>query len=117
MDAFIGNARNVAALRDSLHIARGGSFVVAGQCPDGCDVELCSHVGEPLNSSGKRERISGPASRRVSSKVSFGANFGGLVRMVKVRGEAARAALENGRAASTDAANYLDFIRRIGVLG
>ena len=116
-DWFMGNARDIAALRDSLHLARGGSFIQGGRCPDGCDINPCSHVGEPLNASGKRERPSGPEATRVSSKVSFAANFGGLVRMVKARGVEANLTLATARHASQDASDYLDFIGRLRLPG
>ena len=111
-DWFMGNAREIASLRDALHLARGGSFVQAGHCPDGCDVQFCSHVGEPLNKSGTRERISGPVSAK-GANVSFAANFGGLGRMVKARGSEANQALATARHASQDAADYLNFIDRL----
>lgn len=88
---FVGPAREVAELRDALHIARGGFFVTAGACPD-CRSSSCPHVGEPLNSNGNRERLSGPPSAR-SKTVGSAANFGGLVRMTKARGAAANAVL------------------------
>lgn len=93
---FVGPAREVAELRDRLHIARGGSFIAPGGCPD-CDVPRCAHVGEPLNSKGTRERRSGPPSA-VTEKVSYAANFGGLVRMLSVRSQRARNVLDQQRA-------------------
>ncbi len=89
---FLGPAREIAALRDALHEARGGSFVLDGNCPDG-DGPGCAHVGEPLNANGIRERRSGPESARTSG-TTHAANFGGLVRMVKVRGGPARSVLD-----------------------
>lgn len=113
-ETYLGPARKIAELRDALHLARGGSFVDRHSCPDGCDPKSCSHQGEPLNASGKRERMSGPESARVSRAVSHAANFGGLVRMIKVRGPEARASLDRLLAESADAKDYVDFIMRIG---
>ena len=64
IDSFFDRAFGVAELRDALHIARGGSFVEEGHCPDACGDTPCKHVGEPLNASGKRERLSGPEAAR-----------------------------------------------------
>lgn len=112
-DTFIGSARVVAQLRDELHLVRGGSFVDRTCCPDDCSPSNCTHHGEPLNASGKRERASGPEHARVSGKVSHAANFGGLVRMMKVRGNAARARYDMLLTAHPDAKTYADFILRI----
>jgi len=60
IDAFFDIAKPIILLRDELHIARGGSFVDADTCPDGCSPNDCLHHGEPLNAAGKRERIGGP---------------------------------------------------------
>lgn len=79
---FLNKALFLAQLRDELHLLRGGSFIGVGECPD-CIDQHCRHTGEPLNASGKRERISGPESLRVSSSTSYAANFGGMLRMLK----------------------------------
>jgi hypothetical protein len=113
-ETYLGPARKIAELRDELHLARGGFFVDRKSCPDGCEPKVCSHHGEPLNASGKRERLSGPESTRVSRGVSHAANFGGLVRMIKVRGPDARTRLERVMAESPEARSYVDFIVRIG---
>ena len=113
-ETYLGPARRIAELRDELHLARGGSFVDRNLCPDGCDPMSCRHHGEPLNASGKRERMSGPESTRVSRLVSHAANFGGLVRMTKVRGADARERLNRALLESEEAKNYFDFIVRIG---
>lgn len=84
-DHFIGSALSIARLRDELHLARGGTFVSAGQCADKCRQNPCAHVGEPLNASGIRERRTGPESTKGKS-VSYAANFGGLLRMLGSRG-------------------------------
>lgn len=112
VDFFIDYARDVAALRDSLHVARGGTFVNRTSCPDGCSIETCRHHGEPLNAEGKRERASGPETARVSQKVSYAANFGGLVRMLKTNSESARIEFRRIRADSDVAHRYISFIHR-----
>jgi hypothetical protein len=112
VDHFLGNAREVAQLRDILHLARGGSFVTRENCPDECNLEICPHHGEPLNAAGKRERLSGPASRRVSPAVSYAANFGGLVRMLKTNSPAARTELRQVRLKNETAHKYISFVHR-----
>lgn len=107
---FIDTARSIAILRDKLHIARGGSFVDRNDCPDDCKPEICTHHGEPLNAAGKRERLSGPQSTRPSSKVSYAANFGGLVRMLKTNSEQARLTFRKLRAQNDGAHKYISFI-------
>lgn len=111
-DHFIGPAKQVANLRDVLHLARGGTFVIQGNCPDKCSLKKCPHIGEPLNAAGKRERNTGPSSRRPSQNVSFAANFGGLVRMLKTDSENARAELRTIRKKSNVAHQYVSFIHR-----
>lgn len=112
LDHFFGPARPVARLRDQLHLARGGSFVHRDSCPDQCEPSSCSHHGEPLNADGKRERKSGPASCRVSREVSYAANFGGLVRMLKTNSEAARGRFRDLRVGDEVAHEYISFIHR-----
>ncbi len=111
-DYFIGKALDVAELRDALHKERGGSFVQAGQCPDGCSSDACAHVGEPLNASGKRERLSGPKSARVSQSVSYAANFGGLVRMLKCSSTKARSVFRKICQQKETAWEFVSFIHR-----
>lgn len=111
-DHFVGPAKAVASLRDHLHIARGGSFVDRQNCPDGCLPEECTHHGEPLNASGKRERLSGPKSTRVSPQVSYAANFGGLVRMIKTNSEKARTEFRRIRFEDDLAHQYVSFVHR-----
>ena len=111
-DHFIGKATDVARLRDTLHRARGGTFVEVGHCPDGCPQASCTHIGEPLNASRKRERLSGPKSARVSQSVSYAANFGGLVRMLKCSSPEARAAARAVCRESATAWEFLNFIHR-----
>ncbi len=111
IDSFFDRAIGVARLRDALHLARGGSFVEIGNCPDECDAP-CTHIGEPLNASGKRERLSGPESTRPSLKVSYAANFGGLVRMLKTDNKEARTVFRQIRKESKTADHYISFIHR-----
>jgi len=110
-DHFIGSAIGVAALRDALHINRGGTFVQAGRCPDPCAAGTCRHIGEPLNSSGVRERRSGPENAKGPS-VSYAANFGGLLRMLGTRGQEGRAIITQHRRESMVAAAFVDFMAR-----
>lgn len=110
-DFFIGPARGIAVLRDRLHVARGGSFVSKRNCPDGCRPNKCTHHGEPLNAAGKRERASGPESRRPAN-VPFAANFGGLMRMLKTRSADARKVLINLRASDDGTHDFISFMHR-----
>lgn len=112
VDHFVGPAIPIARLRDELHIARGGSFVTGNRCPDDCRDTNCEHVGEPLNEQGKRERLSGPSSRRVSQTVSYAANFGGMVRMLKTNSDRARAIFRSIRQDDDIAHAYISFIHR-----
>lgn len=111
LDHFIGPAMGVALLRDALHIQRGGSFVKAGRCPDRCAAGKCLHIGEPLNAAGVRERRTGPSKSR-GSKVSYAANFGGLLRMLGSRGEDGRTILTTQRGQNASAASFIDFMAR-----
>lgn len=106
---FLGQALGVARLRDRLHVARRGSFVDRIDCPDGCDPTLCAHHGEPLNAAGLRERRSGPESTQ-RGRVAYAANFGGLIRMMKTRSDAARAELADEIGENSTAAAYAEFI-------
>lgn len=109
-DIWIGNARELACLRDELHRQRGGTFVDPMQCPDGCDPGECPHGGEPLNANGTRERRSGPESRR-GDNARCADNFGGLVRMLKCRGDAHRT-IARYWAENATCRSYIDFIHR-----
>ena len=115
-DIFIDRALPLAEFRDTMHSARGGSFVDPATCPDQCIIHACSHAGEPLNANGKRERLQGPETRRVSAKVSHAANFGGLVRMLKARGPKAKKTLRDTLQVNAVAQSYVDFIARNGVV-
>jgi len=112
VDSYFGLARPVAQLRDELHLARGGTFVRREECPDRCAINTCTHDGEPLNEQGKRERPSGPESCRPSTRVSYAANFGGLLRMLKTRGSEARQIFRRIRRESVTADRYIEFIHR-----
>jgi hypothetical protein len=111
-DYLLCPARPVAELRDILHIARRGSFVEGGMCPDRCAENPCAHTGEPLNAAGKRERKGGPDATRPSEKVGFANNFGGLVRMLKTDNESARNVFRTARFANPVAHEYISFIHR-----
>ena len=111
-EIFIDQALPIAHFRDALHEARGGTFVDRATCPDGCTMQTCTHHGEPLNANGKRERLSGPDSCRVSTRVSYAANFGGLVRMLKAQGRTARAVREALIQENAIGRAYDDFISR-----
>ena len=110
LDIFVDRALPIARLRDALHIARGGTFVDRASCPDRCSADNCTHHGEPLNANGKRERPSGPESSRVSTRSSHGANFGGLVRMLKAQSPNARAIRQAQLRENTVGRAYDDFI-------
>ncbi len=110
-DHFIGPALDVALLRDELHLNRGGSFIQPGHCPDRCPDANCSHVGEPLNAAGVRERRTGPNSAR-GRNVSHAANFGGLLRMLGSKGSEGRRILAEHRCKSTATAAFIDFMAR-----
>lgn len=112
VDVFFGEAKPLTLLRDNLHIARGGSFVDPNNCPDRCPPLTCRHAGEPLNEQNKRERISGPISARPSDKVSYAANFGGLVRMLKTRGPEAKIIFRRLRIQYNIINDYISFIHR-----
>ncbi|WP_368865489.1 hypothetical protein [Stenotrophomonas maltophilia] len=108
-DYFLGPALPIIALRDELHVKRGGTFVNACHCPDGCVPGLCPHAGEPLNASGKRERRSGPKTCRPLG-VDYAANFGGLLRMLKTDSADAREKFRDMRSSNMVAHEYISFI-------
>lgn len=111
-DFFIGPAKDVAYLRDQLHLARGGTFVDKFNCPDKCKPDECRHHGEPLNANKKRERLSGPKTTRPSANVAYAANFGGLVRMLKTDSERARTIFRKVRKENDVAHEFISFIHR-----
>lgn len=110
-DFLICPSKPVAALRDSLHIARGGIFVEAGACPDHCPQNPCKHVGEPINENGVRERVQGPDSAK-GKKVSAANNFGSLVRMLKTENQDARAEFRRLRKQDDVAHKFISFIHK-----
>lgn len=76
----------------------------------------CTHIGEPLNSAGKRERASGPKACKPAGS-SYAANFGGLVRMVKTSNKKEQKqksllALQAACAADPVASAYVAFVQR-----
>lgn len=107
---YFKEAHFIATLRDELHIIRGGSFVSPGACPDLCYPQTCSHIGEPLNASGKRERASGPTATRVSRQTSHAANFGGMLRMLKSSSKESSLRTRQIIRTNFEYCNYLDFI-------
>lgn len=111
IDFILCPAKPIAAVRDALHVARGGSFVAVGACPDDCSGDSCLHVGEPLNAAGIRERLSGPVSTR-GANVSYANNFGGLVRMLKTQNAIAREELREIRKSDEVAHRFISFIHR-----
>jgi hypothetical protein len=109
-DYFFGSATDIALLRDRLHVARGGTFVNRNNCPDGCLPVECSHHGEPLNANGRREKITGPNTRRVSSSTPSAANFGGMTRMIGVSNDERRRTLQTLRRDNDTIHRYLSFV-------
>jgi hypothetical protein len=110
-DYFVGSAVGVAALRDALHLNRGGTFVQAGRCPDRCPAATCRHIGEPLNKSGTRERKTGPDESK-GKNAANAANFGGLLRMLGTRSKEGRAIITHHRREDAAAAGFVDFMAR-----
>lgn len=111
LDFFVGYALPIAQLRDALHLERGGSFIQRSQCPDGCAIQNCTHIGEPLNASGVRERRSGPESTK-GAGVSYAANFGGMLRMLGSRGAQGKELLKAEYASDPTKAKFIDFMAR-----
>lgn len=111
LDYFVGYALPIAQLRDSLHLERGGTFIQKGNCPDGCAAQNCTHIGEPLNASGVRERRSGPESSKGPS-VSYAANFGGMLRMLGSRGKNGKDILKNEYSSDPTKSRFIDFMAR-----
>lgn len=111
LDYFVGYALPIAQLRDALHLERGGTFVEVGNCPDKCVEQACLHVGEPLNAAGIRERRSGPITS-TGSKVSYAANFGGMLRMLGSRGSKGKELLRIEYFSDPTKARFIDFMAR-----
>lgn len=111
VDHFVDAALPVARLRDILHEARGVSFVARGACPDRCTPTDCTHVGEPLNKGGVRERRTGPVSA-TANRVSYAANFGGLLRMLGTRSREAKDALRRATTEDDTSKRFVDFMAK-----
>ncbi len=111
LDHFVGYALPISQLRDALHLERGGSFIQEGNCPDGCTGQNCTHVGEPLNASGVRERRTGPESSK-GPHTSYAANFGGMLRMLGSRGKNGKVILKKQYASDPTKARFIDFMAR-----
>jgi len=114
-DHFIGLAQDIIFLRNELHLTRGGTFVNKANCPEQaceCADDFCAYEGEPLNAAGKRERLKGPPSTRPSQKVSYAANFGGLIRMIKTSGIDSRKKFRELRKSNPAIDDYISFIHR-----
>lgn len=111
VDFIICPSKPVAVLRDVLHTKRGGWFVEAGECPDGCTEGSCTHVGEPINAEGVRERVTGPKTAK-KGNVNAANNFGGLVRMLKTDNETARAAFREARKRDQIAHDFVSFTHK-----
>jgi hypothetical protein len=113
-DSFVNFAQPVAALRDDLHLLRGGWFNSFANCSEkpecGC-TQLCRYEGEPINVKGVKERRVGPPSAR-AAKVEYAANFGGLVRMLKTSSEEMRQCIYGHCHTSPIARSYVEFIHR-----
>lgn len=112
-DIFFGSALKIALLRDSMHIARGGSFLPKECITDFCNCNSmpCSYFGEPLNASNIRERRHGPPTAR-GKNVSYAANFGGLLRMIKTSNNLMRKSLINHLLKCSTSMEYVSFIHK-----
>lgn len=108
-DSFIDRAKPLAKFRDDLHIMRDGSFLDPSDCPDCDSPASCEHAGEPLNAAGNRERIHGPEGLKPSNS-SYGANFGGLVRMLGTKSSEAEDVYNYWRANNRVVHKYISFI-------
>ncbi len=111
IDYLLCPSQPIAVLRDALHIARGGTFVKSGFCPDSCPGSSCKHIGEPINAAGVRERVDGPNSAK-GVNVSAANNFGGLVRMLKTDDDNARSIFRTLRRQNQTAHDFISFIHK-----
>lgn len=114
IDQYIGLAQDIIILRDALHETRGGVFVTKGNCPEedcNCPDNFCTYEGEPLNAAKKRERRKGPPSAKPKG-VSYAANFGGLIRMIKTSGLESRRKFRQLRVSNPSIDEYISFIHR-----
>jgi hypothetical protein len=89
-------SKEIAAMRDDLHILRGGSFI----------------NGEPINASGYRERLSGPDENK-PNKVTHMANFGGLVRMLGTKSKESKTKLTEYYNMGGGCREYIDFVKYV----
>jgi hypothetical protein len=89
-------SKEIAVMRDELHILRGGNFVNE----------------EPINASGYRERLSGPDENK-PPKVTHMANFGGLVRMLGTKSKPSKIKLQEYYDAGGTCKEYIDFVRYV----
>ena len=110
-DYFIGHSSPIIEMRDALHVLRGGTFVGKGACPDGCELDVCAHTGEPLNKSGVRERRTGPISAK-GARVDYAANFGGLLRMIKTSSTDATEVFRDFRRSCDVCHRFISFIHK-----
>jgi hypothetical protein len=112
---FLGRAKPVAAYRDLLHRQRGGWFIGDKDskdeiCPDGCSSVPCKHFGEAINESGVRERRFGPESRKGRGATANASNFGGLVRMLAVKGAEKKNTAREFLLSNPMALEFVDFM-------
>ena len=63
------------------------------------------------NAEGKRERLSGPKKRKPAN-VSYAANFGGLIRMLKTNSKESQSLFRKIRKENSIANDYISFIHR-----
>jgi hypothetical protein len=89
-------SKEIAIMRDELHILRGGDFVNE----------------EPINASGYRERLSGPDENK-PPKVTHMANFGGLVRMLGTKSKTSKMKLQEYHDKGGTCKEYIDFVRYV----
>lgn len=89
-------SKEIAVMRDELHILRGGNFVKE----------------EPINASGYRERLSGPDENK-PPKITHMANFGGLVRMLGTKSKISKVKLQEYYDSGGTCKEYIDFVRYV----
>jgi len=89
-------SKEIAIMRDELHILRGGDFINE----------------EPINASGYRERLSGPDKNK-PSRITHMANFGGLVRMLGTKSRNSKVKLQDYHDNGGTCKEYIDFVRYV----
>ena len=89
-------SKNIAKMRDDLHILRGGSFI----------------NNEPINASGFMERITGPENNK-PLKISHMSNFGGLVRMLGTKSKNSKQKLEEYYQHDVECKNYINLVKYV----